>query len=131
MSSVFGVRGVIAKRRKTVPDWATPVLPGSTVKAYDGSTRHKRQAAVGNLAAKVGAGTAGGALGLGATVLAGKKLKPLREGVQIGEHHLAGATLKGWTASTLSGGLGGTAGGVAGGAQLHHVKNDKHYRYQP
>jgi len=129
MANAFGVEHVIAKR-KTVPDYLTPILPGSTVKAYDRSERHKYRAAGGNLAARIGAGAAGGAVGLAAAGLAGRKLKPLKEGIKVAGHHISGGTLRGWTASTLAGAGASAGGGVAAGAHLEHVKKDPKYRYR-
>lgn len=133
--NAFGVEhGPISKkegRRKTVPDWLTPVLPGSTVRAYDRSKRHKLEAAAGNTASRIG-GTVGGAvLGLGAAGIAGKKLKPLREGANIAGHAVSGGTLRGWTQSTLSGGAAGIGGTSAAGYHLGQVKrNKKKYGYR-
>lgn len=129
MRSAFGVEH-IAKMRKTVPDWATGPLPASTVKSYDRSSRHKVQAGAGNLASKVGGGVVGGTVGLGVAALAGKKLKPLREGAKIAGHRVEAGTLRGWTASTLAGGFGGAAGGSTGAVHLSHVKNDPKYGYR-
>jgi len=131
MLNAFGVEHTpISKLRKTVPDWATGPLPASTVKAYDRSQKHKMRAGAGNLAAKLGAGAAGGAVGLGVATVAGKKLKPLREGVKVGEHFISGGTLRGWTGSTLAGATGGAAGGSAGAMHLSHVKSDPKYGYR-
>lgn len=129
MPNAFGVDHVISKR-KTVPDWATGPLPASTVKAYDRSEHHKLRAASGNLAAKIGAGAAGGAVGLGVAAVAGRKLRPLREGTKVLGRHIEGGTLRGWTASTLAGGFGGAAGGSAGAMHLSHVKQDRKYGYR-
>jgi hypothetical protein len=132
--SAFGVVHVAKKSdrhlRKTVPDWATGPLPGSTVKAYDRSQEHKLKAASGNLAAKVGGGAAGGAVGLALATAAGKKVKVLREGTKVAGHAVSGGTLRGWTGSTVAGGFGGAAGGSAGAVQLSHVKDDPKYRYR-
>jgi hypothetical protein len=131
MRSAFGVEHISKREmRKTVPDWATGPLPASTVKAYDRSSNHKLRAAGGNLASKVGAGAAGGAVGLGIATVAGKKLRPLREGVKVGGHAISGGTLRGWTGSTLAGATGGAAGGSAGAVHLSHVKQDKKYGYR-
>jgi hypothetical protein len=132
MRSAFGVEhgDLVSKLRKTVPDWATGPLPASTVKAYDRSERHKVRAGAGNLASKVGAGAAGGAVGVGIAALAGKKLRVLREGTKIAGHAVSGGTLRGWTGSTLAGSFGGAAGGSAGAVHLSHVKQDPKYGYR-
>lgn len=132
MISAFGVdHGPISKKadgpRKTVPDWLSPVLPGSTVRAYDRSKRHKMEAAGQNLGARAAGAAAGGLAGLGVAAVAGKKLKPLREGVK----HVSGGTLRGWTQSTLSGAGATAGGGVAAGYHLEQVKrNKKRYGYR-
>jgi hypothetical protein len=100
------------------------------VKAYDRSQEHKLKAASGNLAAKVGGGAAGGAVGLALATAAGKKVKVLREGTRVAGHAVSGGTLRGWTGSTVAGGFGGAAGGSAGAVQLAHVKEDPKYRYR-
>lgn len=125
MISAFGVDHGAISKRETVPDWLSPVLPASTVRAYDRSKRRKLEAAGGNLAAKTGGAVAGGAVGLGAAALAGKKLKPLREGVKLAGRSVDAKTLRGWTQASLSSTVAGAAGGVAGGAHLSHVKRKK------
>jgi len=134
--SAFGVEhGEVSKlqdpKRRTVPDWLSPVLPASTVRAYDKSKKNKLEAAAGNLGAKTIGGAAGAALGLGAATIAGKKIKVLREGVKVAGHSVDAKTLRGWTQATASSGAGGATGGVLGGAHLSRVKEDKkRYDYQ-
>jgi hypothetical protein len=135
MPNAFGVEhGPISKKdgpRKTVPDWMAPVLPGSTVRAYDRSKRRKLEAASGNLGARVGGATAGGLAGLGLAAVAGRKFKPLREGMKVAGHQVSGGTMRGWTQSTLSGAGAGAGGGVAAGYHLGRVKeNKKKYGYR-
>jgi len=130
VANAFGVEHTVIAKRKTVPDYLTPILPGSTVKAYDRSERHKYRAAGTNLATRIGAGAVGGSVGLAAAAVAGRKLKPLREGIKVAGRHIQGGTLRGWTASTLAGAGATSAGGVAAGAHLEHVKKDPKYRYR-
>lgn len=125
MISAFGVDHGTISKRETVPDWMSPVLPASTVRAYDRSKRRKLEAAGGNLAAKTGGAAAGGAVGLGLAAIAGKKLKPLREGMKVAGHAVDAKTLRGWTQATVSSAAAGAGGGVAGGAHLSHVKSKK------
>lgn len=129
---------------KAVPDQLSSILPGSTVRAYDNSHKHKLRAAAGNIGAKgIGAGI-GGAVGIGLATVAGKKLKPLQNatrlahgGLQIGEKSLVkprSLTIsrdmkRGWAQSSIVGSTAGAAGGYSGNRQLKRVQRDKTYGY--
>lgn len=128
--SAFGV----VHKADRMSDALSSILPGTTVRAHDYSTRNKKRAATSNFAAKVGGATLGGAVGLGLAALARRRIAPLREGVKISS---AGKTLevtpdelKGWTRSGLSGALGGFGGSVAGTYSLKRIQKNPKYRYR-
>jgi hypothetical protein len=131
MQSAFGVEhGSISKAEPhptdTVDDVLTPVLPGSTVRAYDNSRRNKRKAAVENFATKTGGATLGAGAG---TLLAFKtkgRLKFLNKPIKS----VSPAHKQGYYASVLGGLGGGMGGGLAGNLSLHKIKNDPEYKYK-
>jgi hypothetical protein len=130
MQSAFGVEhGGISKAEKstdTVDDVLTPVLPGSTVRAYDNSRRNKRKAAVENFATKaVGAG-----IGAGAGTLVAYKTKGKIKFLNTSTKNISPAHKQGYYASILGGVGGGIGGGTAGNISLHKIKNDPEYKYK-
>jgi hypothetical protein len=102
--------------KKRVPDYLSPLLPASTVRAYDNSQGHKKEAAGINFASKTGLGAVGGAAGLGAAAIATRKIPALKNGVKFGSKKaVSRGTLRGWSQSTGAG-AGAAAGGAVGGA---------------
>lgn len=129
---------------KTVPDLASSVLPGSSVRAYDHSNKHKLRAGAGNVSAKSVGGGAGAAVGVGLAAVAGKKLKPLQTATKISHGGIKIGTKKvlkprrmtisrdmkrGWVQSSIVGTAGGVGSGYAGNSQLKHVQRNKYYDY--
>lgn len=130
MRSAFGVEhGSISKAEKptdTVDDVLTPVLPGSTVRAYDNSRRNKAKAATENFAVK----TAGAALGAGAGTLLAYKTRGRFKFLNTHFKGVSPAHKQGYYASALGGMGGGIGGGAAGNLSLHKIKNDPEYKYK-
>lgn len=129
---------------KKVPDQISAVLPGSTVRAYDYSGKHKVRAASGNVGAKATGAALGGAVGVGLAALAGKRLKPLQSatkvsvgGMKVGAKQvikprrltLTRDMKRGWAQSSIVGATAGAGGGYAGNKQLKHVQVNPKYRY--
>ena len=115
---------------KRVPDYLSPMLPASTVRAYDNSHGHKLEAGATNLASKVGVGGIGAAAGLGAAALATRKVPALKNGLRVGKKKVVSRdTLKGWTQSTAAAGGGGLGGAIGGTYSLKRVQENPRYRY--
>jgi len=116
---------------KRVPDYISPMLPASTVRAYDNSHGHKLEAGVKNFASKTGGAAIGGGLGLGTTMLATHKIPALKNGLKIGSKKaVSSGTLRGWTQSSGAG-AGGALGGTIGGAySLKRIEENPRHRYQ-
>ena len=134
--SAFGVEILVSKRtpksQRQVPDWGTSVLPGSTVTAYNKSTKNKGKAAASNLTAKVGAGAVGSLVGAAAIGVAAKRvpgLKALRNSSKILGLVVTADKKVGMAQGLGAGVVGGAAGGVAGSRNLHGIKEDKQYGY--
>lgn len=118
------------RKPRRVPDYLSPVLPASAVRAYDNSHRNKLEAGATNLAAKVGGGGLGAAAGLGAAVLATKKVPALKHGVKVGSKKVVSRdTLKGWTQSTSAAAGGGVGGAIGGTYSLKRIQENPRYRY--
>ena len=116
---------------KKVPDYLSPVLPASTVRAYDNSHGHKLEAGVKNFTAKTGGAAIGGGLGLGATMLATRKIPALRDGLKFGSKKaVSSGTLRGWTQSTGAGAGGALGGAVGGSYSLKRIQENPRHRYQ-
>ena len=135
MQSAFGIEhGSISKADEkatdTVDDVLTPVLPGSTVRAYDNSRRNKRKAATQNFALKTG----GAALGAtGGTILAIKtkgKIKFLNQPSMFKKTPITPHMKQGYFSAAAGSMGGGAAGGTAGNLSLHQIKNDPEYKYK-
>jgi hypothetical protein len=150
MDGPFGVE--ISKRKKDVPDVLTPMLPASTVRAYENTGAKSTEAASRNLGAKAAGTAAGvGAAGVGLSLLARKpkaggliarspKLKPLSslmDGADrvMNSGHLFGMKGKGikitpdHKKALAVSGLGGTGGGIAGNQSLQNIKDNPRYKY--
>lgn len=116
--------------RKTVPDDVSPLLPASTVKAYDNSRKHKGEAAALNLGSKLGAGAVGGVTGAAIAAKVLPKAKFFREASSVRGRVISADKKVGFAASTLGGSVGGAAGGTAGALTLRHIRNNPRYRYR-
>lgn len=130
MKSAFGIdHGGISKAENstdTVDDLLTPVLPGSTVRAYDNSRRNKRKAAAKNFAAKAaGAGT-----GLGLGTLAAWKTKGKIKFLQTPYKAVSPHMKQGYYASVLGGAGSGAGGATAGNVSLASIKRDPEHKYK-
>lgn len=125
--------GVIHKAER-MPDVLSSVLPGTTVRAYDYSTRNKNKAAASNFGAKVAGAGVGGLAGLGLASIATRKIRPLREGIKVARGarslEVTPNEMKGWARSGLSGALGGFGGSVAGTYSLKRIQKNPKYRYR-
>lgn len=142
MQSAFGVEHGAVVKRETVPDWMTPALPGSTVVAYNNSSDQKVEAAGKNLGAKAVGGVTGSAVGLGAMLLAGKKVKALQKPTvllarkakhakQVKPRLMLSAERKqGFAQASAMGSSGGIGGTYAGNRSLQDIKRDKQYGYR-
>lgn len=137
MRSAFGVEHTIAKAG--MPDWAVSALPGSTVAAYNKSTRHRKEAAARNLGAKVVGGAVGSAVGLGAMAAAGRKVPGLQRTTVLiarkGKHAKPRVAISpekkaGWAEATVVGATGGVGSTYAGNRSLKRVKRDSRYGYR-
>lgn len=130
MRSGFGVdHGVISKTERpsdTVDDVLTPVLPGSTVRAYDNSRKNKRKAATQNFAVK----TAGAGVGAGLGTLAAFKTKGRIKFLNTSFKSVSPHMKQGYYASLLGGAGGGIVGGAAGNASLKQIKSDPEFKYK-
>lgn len=116
---------------KKVPDYLSPVLPASTVRAYDNSHGHKLEAGIKNFTAKTGGAAVGGGLGLGATMLATRKIPALRNGIKLGSKKaVSSGTLRGWSQSTGAGAGGALGGAVGGSYSLKRIQESPRHRYQ-
>ena len=77
MISAFGVNhGLISKAKgeyDRLPEHAGHVLPAATVRAYDHSKKHKKEAAAINFVSQAGGGLAGTAAGITGTVILARK----------------------------------------------------------
>lgn len=122
MLSAFGVdHGEFSKAESdTVDDMLTPLIPGSTVRAYDNSRRRKKKAALENFAVK----TAGAAAGFGAGTLLARATRGRIPRLVANPSH------SGYYTSLLGTGTAGIGGGVAGSQSLKSIKRDKQYRYK-
>lgn len=128
-SSAFGV-----VHKKEVPDAIAPVLPSTTVMAYNNSRRDKKKAAAHNFAAKV----AGTGLGIGAGYAAYKagarKIPYLKTASThaIGRRPivLSADKKQGYAASVATSAGGGLGGYIGSRASLEHIKSNKKYRYK-
>jgi hypothetical protein len=116
--------------RKTVPDDVSPMLPASTVKAYDNSRHHKGEAAALNLGSKLGAGAAGGLAGAAVAAKVLPKAKFFRGASTVAGHTISADKKVGFAASSLGGSVGGAAGGTAGALTLRHIQKNPRYRYR-
>lgn len=123
-------------KRKEVHEDLKPLLPSTTVDAYNNSRYNKKKAAGHNLAAKAIGATAGFAGGyVGYRALKGKLpilAKPSRIPVPKRKVPVwvSGEKKQGIAASTLTG-AGSTVGGYYGSKKsLEHIKNKREYRYQ-
>jgi hypothetical protein len=117
--------------KKRVPDYVSPLLPASTVRAYDNSRAHKREAGVKNFAAKGGLGAIGGTAGLLASAVAVRKIPALRNGVKFGSKKAVSRdTLRGWTQSTGAGAGAAAGGGIGGAYSLKRIQENPKYRYE-
>lgn len=135
MPNAFGVEHPISKRdqRKPsrVPDWASPMLPASTVRAYDNSHGHKAEAGAKNFASKTGGAAAAGGVGLLAATVAAKKVPGLKNGIKFGSKRLVShGTMKGWMQSAGAGAGGAVGGAAAGSYSLKRIQENPRYRYQ-
>lgn len=132
MRSAFGVEHTISK--KQVPDSIAPVLPSTTVLAYNNSQRNKTDAAARNLGAKV----AGTAVGIGGGYLAYRgglrKIPALKSDTvrRVGNRmvSLSAEKKQGYAASVATGAAGGVGGYIGSKTSLERIKRDKKYRYK-
>ena len=135
MISAFGIEhGSISKADENptdkVDDILTPVLPGSTVRAYDNSRRNKRKAAVENFATKaVGAG-AGLAVGTLIGVKTKGKVKFLNTPSVLRGRTITPHMKHGYYTNLTGTAAGGVGGGAAGNLSLHSIKRDPDYKYK-
>lgn len=129
MRSAFGIEHGISKAEDPndkVDDVLTPVLPGSTVRAYDNSRRNKRKAAAENFALKTAGSLAGAGLGTLAAVKTKGRIKFLNTSFKNVSPHMK----QGYYASLVGGAGGGVGGATAGNASLASIKNDPEYKYR-
>jgi hypothetical protein len=134
MKSAFGVEhDSISKAERpndTMDDVLTPVLPGSTVRAYDNSRRNKRKAATENFAMKTGGALAGAGLGTLAAIKTKGRIGALNKPTVLRGRELSPHMKQGYYASLLGTGTAGVTGGTAGNVSLHRIKNDPEYKYK-
>lgn len=116
--------------RKTVPDDVSPLLPASTVRAYDHSRKHKGEAAAINLSSKLGAGAAGGLAGAATAAKFLPKAKFFRTASTVAGKTISADKKVGFAASSLGGSVGGAAGGAAGAFTLRRIQKNPRYRYR-
>ena len=129
MISAFGV----VHKASAVPGSLEPILPSTTVLAYNNSQRNKKSAAGRNLAAKIG----GTAVGIGGGFLAyrgARRLPALKTASKI---KLLGRPVKitsekkqGYALSALTSAGGGIGGYIGGKSSLDRIKRDKKYQYR-
>lgn len=120
---------------KTVSDSLSPVLPSTTVLAYNNSRANKKKAATRNLAAKLGGTAAGfGAGYLGYRYGKGKigylkrgsdlKIPGRKKPIKVSSEKKQGYAAS--TATSMGAGIGGYIGGKT---SLDRIKRDPQYRY--
>lgn len=129
MKSAFGV-----VHKAAVPAALEPILPSTTVLAYNNSRKNKNSAAGRNLTAKIGgtaAGVAGGYLAYrGArkvlpTLKRASDFKVMGKPVTLSHEKKQGYALSALTST--GGGIGGYFGGKA---SLDRIKRDSKYQYR-
>lgn len=138
MISAFGVDHGVVSKRETVPDYLTPLLPASAVKAYDRSRRNKERALAENMGARVGGSAVGAAIGIGALAASRKRIPFLMKPTAVslgraGRHAnraprvvtLSADRKYGFAQSAVAGAVGGAIGGSAGNASLTRIKREK------
>ena len=118
-----------------VPKRVAESMPRSTVEAYDNSGKRKVRAAATNYGARVAAGAAGTAAGIGLAALAGSKMKSMREVTRIGlvggkSIHITPKMKGRWAQSTVGGITGGAAGTYAGDRHLKRIERSNKYQYR-
>lgn len=114
--------GVVHKR---IPDIATAAMPASSVRAYDYSHRHKKEAAFTNMAWKAGGAAVGSVVGGAATALGLRRIKGAGRLARLVSRPQVRGGVK-VAAGSLAGGAVGTA---AGSLHLKHVQRDPRYEY--
>lgn len=135
MFSAFGVdHGALisktAKADRRIPEWASSAVPGSTINAYNNSSKHKGQAAASNLGAKAAGSATGSILGATGVALAARKFKGLKAPVKLGRIIISGDRKLGAAQAVGAGAVGGVVGGVAGARSLNRIRGDKKYKYR-
>lgn len=117
-------------KRATVPDVLTPVLPASSVKAYDRSRKNKGRAFTENMGSRFGGSAIGGAVGIGLLALGRKKVPFLLKPSKIAGRTLSAERKYGFAQSAAAGAVGGLAGGAAGNASLKRIKKNPRFEYR-
>jgi hypothetical protein len=117
-------------KRATVPDVLTPVLPASSVKAYDRSRKNKGRAFTENMGSRFGGSAIGGAAGIGLLALTRKKVPFLLKPSKIAGRTLSAERKYGFAQSAAAGAVGGLAGGAAGNASLNRIKKNPRFEYR-
>jgi len=130
-----GIQTSFSKTEK-MPEKYAAALPSATVKAYDKSTKNRKEAAASTLAAKVGGGALGAVAGYGIYRAGKGKTKTLHNASVIkipGKKRLVhvSADKKQGMASSTATSLGGSIGGYIGSRKsLDKVKSDRKYGYR-
>lgn len=114
--------GVVHKR---IPDIATAAMPASSVRAYDYSHQHKKEAALTNMAWKAGGGVAGSVVGGAAAAIGLRRVKGAGRLAQLVTRPQVKGALKVAAASAV----GGAAGTAAGSLHLKRVQRNPRYEY--
>jgi hypothetical protein len=126
LKSAFGVEHVSKSSTDTIDDTLTPLLPGSTVRAYDNSRQNKAKAATKNFAWK----TAGAGVGLAAGTALAVKTKGKVPFLNKASGRVAAGVKQGYYGSLVGGVGAGTIGGITGNISLHRIKHDPEYKYR-
>ncbi len=130
MRSAFG----IVHKRQEVPDSIAPILPSTTVLAYNNSNRNKKKAAAKNLAAKVAGTGVGIGAGYAAYKVGASKIPYLRtastHAIRNRPITLSADKKQGYAASVATSTGGGVGGYIGSKTSLERIKRDKKHRYK-
>jgi hypothetical protein len=110
-------------------DNVAAAAPGTTVAVYNQSRKHKKEATIGNWAARLGGGAAGGAAGFLVYRASKGRVKALKGGKKA--YFKMGKGKRQGIAGTLSTGVGSTIGGYAASrGHQEYIKRNPRYQYE-